>query len=502
MRENKKIKLFFSELKIWLLFAGGFALIYAPVLFTPYLFSDDYCLFAQAIRGVLYPELKGAISAGRPVYAGALFFGFGSVGSIVDFRIIRLISILGIATTAWVFYLFLSRAGWSRKAALACSFVLGTMPPFQLYASWAVCFPYSWVTAITGLSVYLVNSSLNFSLFWKRLGYFLVAMVIMLIAFNTYQPAAMFFWIFAAIKLFGNKKLSLNINRYLVYYGIMFFITAGFAFILQRVFMSVYGSPEIFQRAKLTFDVIARLKWFIREPLLNALNFSNIYPSIWLAVVAGLVIAIGLWLYIPGFEKRKIIWFLVMLLLIPLTYLTSLVVAEGWAIYRTQVALTSLLTLYMFFAIRGLWQVIPLPKWVEIKNVLMIGIPIITGLWATYNVTVGFAIPQYTELTMIQSQISQNPLAKTKIIYLIPAADWHDYIPPMTRYDEFGLPSTIQNWARENAVYVLLNENNPSYRDIPVKIINSLDDVKSRSKGITIVDLRQLRKLKLFFNPS
>jgi hypothetical protein len=135
MQKDKKFKLFYSELKIWLLFAGGYAIIYAPVWFTPYLFSDDNCLFAQAIRGVLYPGLKGVIAAGQPVYAGALCLGFNSIDSIADFRIIRLISILGIATTAWVFYLFLSRAGWNRKAALACSFVLGTMPPFQLYAS-------------------------------------------------------------------------------------------------------------------------------------------------------------------------------------------------------------------------------------------------------------------------------------------------------------------------------------------------------------------------------
>ena len=412
--------------------------------------------FARAIRGNLYPELKGVISAGRPVYTGALFLGFGFVDSIADFRIIRFISILGIATTAWALYLFLSRAGWDWKTALACSFVLGTMPPFQVYASWVVCFPYAWVTAITGLSVYLVNSSLNFSSLWKRLGCFLVAMVIMLIAFNTYQPAAMFFWIFAAIKLFGNKRLSLNINRYLVYYGIVFFVTAGFAFIFQRIFMSIYGYPDIFQRAKLTFDVVAKLKWFIREPLLNALNFLNINPSIWLAVVAGFVLAIGLWFYLFGFGKIKFIWFLIMLLLIPLTYLLNLVITENWASYRTQVALTSLLTLYMFFAVRGLWQVIPLPKWIEVKNILVIGIPIITELWATYNVTAGFVIPQYTELTMVQSQILQNPLADTKIIYLIPA-HWQDSMAPVTRYDEFGLPSTFASWARENAIYVVYN---------------------------------------------
>ena len=193
MLKNQKFKLLLPDLKICLFLSLGFALIYAPVWFSPYLFSDDYCLFSQAIRGILYPELKGVIAAGRPVYAGALFLGFGSINSITDFRFIRFISILGIATTSWVFYLFLSKAGWSRKSALACSFILGTMPPFQVYASWAVCFPYSWATAITGLSVYLVNSTLNISLLWKRLGCFLTAMVILLIAFNIYQPAAMFF---------------------------------------------------------------------------------------------------------------------------------------------------------------------------------------------------------------------------------------------------------------------------------------------------------------------
>ena len=277
----------------------------------------------------------------------------------------------------------------------------------------------------------------------------------------------------------------------------MFFLTAGISFILQRVFMNVYGHPGIFQRAKLTFDVVAKLKWFIREPLLNALNFSNINPSIWLAVVAGIVIAIGLWFYLICFGKTKFIWFLIVFLLIPLTYLLNLVITENWASYRTQVALTSLLTLYMFFAIRGLWQVLHLPKWVEIKNILMICIPIITGLWATYNVTAGFTIPQYTELTMIQSQISQNPLADTKIIYLIPA-HWQDSIAPVMRYDEFGRPSTSAWWARETTIYILLNENDPSYRNIPVKIINSPDEVKSRSNGVTIVDLRTLRKLKFF----
>lgn len=280
MQKGQKLKLILPDLKIWLFLSLGFALLYAPVWFTPYLFLDEYSLFAQAIKGTLYPELKRVVAGGRPVYAGALCLGFGSIDSITDFRFIRLISIFGIATTAWVFYLFLSRAGWSQKTALACSFILGTMPPFQVYASWAMCFLHSWVTAITGLSVYLINSTLNISLLWKRLGCFLAAMVILLIAFNIYQPAAMFFWVFAAISLFGNKKLSFNINRYLVYYGMAFFLTAGFSFILQRVFMSVYGDPGIFQRAKLTFDVVGKLKWFIREPLLNALNFSKIQAQI------------------------------------------------------------------------------------------------------------------------------------------------------------------------------------------------------------------------------
>lgn len=51
MRKNKKFKLFLPDLKIWLLLIGGFVLIYAPAWFTPYLFSDDYCFFAQVWPG-------------------------------------------------------------------------------------------------------------------------------------------------------------------------------------------------------------------------------------------------------------------------------------------------------------------------------------------------------------------------------------------------------------------------------------------------------------------
>ena len=116
-------------------------------------------------------------------------------------RYLRLVTVLGIALLAWCLFQALAGAGWNRFQSACVAMIACTSLPFQVTASliFNVNFPLAAIAA--GLAFLLCERAFETH---RRRSKWLPAAgasLTLLAALAIYQPAAMFFWVFAAVAL-------------------------------------------------------------------------------------------------------------------------------------------------------------------------------------------------------------------------------------------------------------------------------------------------------------
>jgi hypothetical protein len=482
-----------------LILTGGFLTLYSACWLVPYLFTDDYANLAASYNGTLKESLEIVVAGGRSIYAISLLAAYTPMDSFSSLRILRFISIVGIGITSWLIYLNLCTSGWKRKSSLIGAYLIGTLPAFQVYASWSVAFVFPWATAITALSVQLLEFKTETNL-TKKIFFVSLATFILILSLNIYQPAAMFFWVFAAIKIFIKYKNDFNTQiKKFFYYMLVFFSSLIVSFLILKI-------TEILTNQKSSrsviinnlHDVLGKLKWFITYPLVDSANFVNINSSYWFAFVVLTLIFIGSFFYLDGTFKRKITLIGISLSLVLFSYTPNLLVMSSLPSFRTQVALAALLMLFLYLSMEGLIQFIPRKS--RLINIGLALIIPIFSFWTMYNVIVTIVVPQFTELANIRMQLPLSQLNTiNKIYYIAP----EDNIPlnsisPIKKYDEFGLPSSVATWAQKNAVYIVLHEISPKHRNIPIEVINK-NYIMPNETNTLVIDTSQLWSLKSFF---
>lgn len=479
---------------------GFYLLTYAVVWIVPYLFTDDYSTIVPAIQGSLKGLANTFVLAGRPLYSMSLLLGFTEMRDFTSLRFLRLISVLGIGITSWIGYQLCLRAGWNKLLAFMFSSLLGVLPAFQVFASWAIAFPYPWATALAALSVYLIVRSWPLGKSSTFLG-----ILCLILAFNIYQPSAMCFVAFSSIFLFKKDEMEnwANVLRKLIHFGGTLFISLLTSFLIQRTVATVliaHGirDANVERRAQLVHDFPSKLHWFVEQPLVSSLNLINISPTVWFALVISFGIIIGLWFYFGSTIRfgLKLTYIILSTLFIPMSYLPNLAIEENWASYRSQVGLECTILVLCFLAGQGIYfSSGPLRQF--LKSIGLVAVYLVI-LYTIHNEIVEFVLPQYTELGLIRYQIDEGELPYTKKIYLVPASPGQS-IAPGVRYDEFGIPSTYVSWAQQTSVYVVLNKINPDFVGIPVVVVHSKDEVPKHEPNIQIVDLSHMSVLKPLF---
>ena len=185
---------------------------------------------------------------------------------------------------------------------------------------------------------------------------YVCATALLVASLLTYQPAAMFFWLFLAVALIGAAHDSRRSLRLIQVHLVLGGCALGLGFLAVKLGAWYVGpTPDTFRNA-LTTDVAGKARWFFDQPLYHSLNFSNLTYSRWLAGVAVALMAVGIPLLLWKRQiRRPWIHIGTAIGLIPLAYLPNLVVREDWATFRTQVALSSLLALYTVLGSIGIW---------------------------------------------------------------------------------------------------------------------------------------------------
>ena len=497
------MKVQFTGWPAFVLFLAVFLTVYAPVLVTSYAFYDDYADLAAALQGDISGTVNKKIAEGRPLSA-LLTSSLTVARDIGDLRYVRLLGIVGIAALAWGVFRLLVRIGWSPVRSFFVCVILCTTLPFQVYAAWAIAAFNVFAALASGLAFVMGERAFDEQ---KPLPKWLLAAgasLVLLVALTIYQPAAMFFWVFAAVTLLKPDTPLCAMLRRFGWYCLIVFVGMLLGFVVYKLSSALY--PGDLGRGDLVQNIPAKIFWFLLAPFRNALNIGLLSPAHWLFSegspvhslfhkIIGVVIAWsvfsgivgGLMLYWQGTLKERLGKLGVALALPPLSYAPNLLVAADVAAYRSLSVLTSVVVVYAFFAFHGYlrhWRRLVSPFWV---NTVMGSVALASGLSATYHLQTYFVAPQVQELEIMRSHLAQGNLVQVRGIHVI-RSGWQDTLAPLVRYDEFGFPSSA-SWAARAMVFLLLCDTD--YADLPVTVVAANDRIDPPPDSL-VVDMGKL----------
>lgn len=458
---------------------------FSAVFTTPYAFTDDYTYLRSAMADGLQ-SAKIFLQAGRPLLGIFVSSAFSSAGNIRGLRLVRVLGLCGLTLLAWLIYAALRRARYPSGVAFCGALAICTLPPFQVAVSWAILFSVPVAAGLAGVAAWLAGTPPRRSGWLAAIQWGGAGVGLLLAASLIYQPAAMFYWVFVAIQLFCVQDSLKTCLQGLVRCCAIAAIGFGLAYAVLQVSRFIV---TINTRAALTFDILGKLKWFIMDPLVQALNFYQLQPSPGIAVVGGALMACGLWLYFEGPFSRRLISGAIALFLIPLSYLPNLVIVDNFGVYRTQFGLAALLIIYAILALTGYARFLEADPRIFLLR-LAGPLVLIAVVQASSSVNVYFVQPQLAELNYLRARIAETDLRNIDRVHVIRATR-QDTLAPYVRRDEFGLPSTSQNWVPVPMAQLVLEEVAPQNTDLSVTS-STAGEIHGLSGHTLFIDMRQI----------
>ena len=257
------------------------------------------------------------------------------------------------------------------------------------------------------------------------------------------------------------KDKPFSINIVLISGAVLFIGMLGSLLFSKFVPVWLYGSS--IARAELTNNPLEKLRWFIKEPLINAINNFNITPGTFFTTLSLIICAIGLLSIIKGKSGPiKVLMFIIMGIG---AYSPNLLVKENWAAYRSLIALE-------FFTCALI--IIGLDALTSKLNIAKKALPILTVfamIAASYNIFNGFIIPQKSELNALASALSYK-VGKTftrDVLFDIQDPAYNAFTKTQ-RYDEFGNISLAAPWAIKGMAEQILISKSMHFR-LPENVI-------------------------------
>jgi hypothetical protein len=309
-------------------------------------------------------------------------------------------------------------------------------------------------------------------------------MLLLTSSFLTYQPAAPAFWVFFAIAFFApatTARFALSVRASLV-----FGASAGLGLVAVALGKALHPALAA-SRTTLATDPIGKVRWFVGTPLVEAWNFVGIHRSIWLAVAVGLLTAVGLALASRRAGVSPALGVAAGAALLLAAYAPNLAVAENYASFRTEAALSMVATVLAAIALREWASQLPIPdRLLTPALVAVAGAFLLTASATLQNYLVR---PSAVELSWLRAVLS----APASRILVVPRPG--ATVSPDTVHDELGFPSITTDWSGKAQIAVILRE-----RGLPVPEIvfpNGTNDAELRvTPGTIVVDTQWLAAMR------
>ena len=455
-----------------------FVITYSAVIEAKYAFLDDYAYVFSANHHKLYGLTALLVSQGRPIFAETIHI-FTSVSQIGDLRWIRLLSLAGVVALCQLLIVHLRETTTlPLSACIATGILIGLMPSCQVYVSWATMVSFPWAALLAGLSFRALNNGSTSE--WNSIAW---SLALLICALAQYQPSAMMFFVFAGAAWVTTEKAP-SIKAILRAAAVMGTALAIDYAATKLLPIVIYHNYTPYSRTALVTNLCAKASWFLTEVLTDGLNFPFIQGSGIIAIFAAVFIGSGLGILFWRDRSSWVTRSLLAIFLLPLAYLPNLIVQETWAGYRTQIALTSLLALYFVMALAAWLRLLRIDR---LTPAFMFAVVLGCAWVARHNVETEFTIPQVRELQLVSAYLRrEDNLESAKQVYFVPAP-WQDYLAPLVRYDEFGVPSSEAAWTPPGIAWLILSgEHSPGANNLGNALVGP---ATKAPKGATIVDL-------------
>jgi hypothetical protein len=497
--------------------------MFIPVAIVPYARTDDYGFLWLAVSGHPDPLAGRSIfdtsaAQGRPLEGLLNSWLFSAAGSIDNLRFLRILAIVGIAAFGVILHWALVRSGFRSAPAALIAVLISSLPAFQVYAAWTVAFSTPCAAILAGGASLVAATAVDLPRQLRR-GRLVVSGAMLLAAILIYPPPAMFFWVFLAIAVVGARYEPRRARRMVWSHLGVAGIAFAFAWASTKLAVHLIGAnaPNA-ARSTLVHDLAGKLRWFfgwrsthetglsVHNPLYGSLSLFELTPSRWLSSLVAIVAICGI-LALLFRERASIpLYAGIAVLLLPLSFFPSLIVAENSPTYRVQVAMTALIALYFALGAYGLWLVVGdwlrpvlsgrgLAALEHLAAAAALTFVAISAFSANRNVTTLFVVPQSTELRLVRSQLAGVPAGTQRIAFVETGND--QGMTSFISVDEFGVPSSARPWVPRPFALLILHEQGKLSADEPEPIVDVLPPTTSTyPKHEPVIDVRELRQLR------
>jgi hypothetical protein len=322
---------------------------------------------------------------------------------------------------------------------------------------------------------------------WKRFKYVSMSLGFFVMSLLTYQTAAMFYWVVWGGKFLFEKPGDFN-TLWKRIWGVsqIAFLSMLTYLVILKVFCQPYVNylEGLYNPYDWSSNYWAKLIWFFREPVYNALNIWAIFPDIkimWLTLLIFIIGGCVTWVQLRRnkmVSKEVYYWggclFIVVFSAFILAYLPNILNQRPSPFYRTFLGLTTMIIFIWLWSGQALLSLIP-RQLRDISLTVILFIFLNLGVYQCYkNVWLYRVLPSQIEWEYTVNQMAAADFSfYDHMIVVMPFAGRTD------RYDEFGIFTTFFHQDIKGFMLAALN------------LAGKSDDYWQRFRNLTYVSSEQ-----------
>lgn len=497
---------------------------YFPVLTDSWAYHDDYNMWRNPSNGVCENFLMFRVltGLGRSVGAYSLCGIWKLVHDFSDARVAHFLMVLLLSVFAWIFFLWLKKHSISKIHAMLLTGAIFTLPTFQSQTAYILSSVNTLGALLSACAAIISYKALfnTLSIARKTILIF-IAVGILFTVTHIHTSAGLFFWpmisvplICAEDKVWWKEKwryislIIINIAAQLSYYLV-------YTLLYVPLYKNDYGG-NIYKTVP-----VEKILWFFYEPLLNALNLWNIFPTWYIGVLVAIVIIAGLFIsmrtnfihkdvqeittnkpsatqieLVSGFSRVALL-----LSLLPLSVAPYLVIQDDLCFYRGLIGLGPLIVLLLFYSIRSIQCLFSNSNSKKVTTGFLVAACFSGAYFAYFNIKTQIIYPQKVEISYIKKILAETDLNPIRRIHVIGNPEGVPLYGKAVRGDEFGTSPTSFPWDVEGIIRASLldlkkeNENQSFIvthgidNTVPVEL--SDEPTSFDVKSILVIDMRK-----------
>ena len=471
--------------------------VYWPTVFHEYGFRDDYAHLREA-REIPAHLMRFTSSYGRPGYGALLVASVRQLGGeVANLQWLRLGSVFLLVLVGTTLVRLLQRAGWPTLDSAAVGLAITLLPSAQVLVGWSIAWPIS-LSLLCALAGFAATDAALARHGWQRLAAWAAGLAAYLASGLVYQPSALFFVVPLAAALLVATSTARQRLRWTTAH-----LASGFGGLaLGLLTMKIVFALGVLRPSgvlAIETDPIAKLVWFIENPVANALGLFALRdrfdtsPLFWvmvLLVAAVIVVGFSSRVNREPIDKWTAIGCVVVLPF--LAFAINLVAALRVAGYRTTYGLAGLVVVFVVYALRNLRNADRIGR---NAHYCALGVLLLWGsVAASRHAYSLFAQPQGWEWAIVRDAALHMPVVAGAKVYVI-RTNLDDRATHRIFADEFGSLSSDTEWAVSEMFKCALRRRFPS--GLPpgftYKLTSGLEAPRTGAFDL-VIDMRRLRQ--------